>query len=73
MKSLIEQYREEFQGIEYCCYCIEPKDGKHSCCKENHFILFEDFDDVDQLHIIDGEIALAVWQAEKQLEIANGR
>lgn len=71
MKSLIEQYREEFHGIEYCVYCMEPKGGKHSCCQENHFIPFEDFDNQDQMDIIDAEIALVAWQAEK--EIANGR
>jgi len=72
MKSLIEQYREEFQGIEYCCYCMEPKDGKHSCCKENHFIPFEDFDDKDQIQMIEDEIYWAE-QLAKQKEAKNGR
>jgi len=72
MKSLIEQYREEFQGIEYCCYCMEPKDGKHSCCQENHFIPFEDFDDKDQIQMIEDEIYWAA-QIAKQQEIRNGR
>jgi hypothetical protein len=72
MKSLIEQYREEFQGIEYCCYCMEPKDGKHSCCQENHFIPFEDFDDKDQIQMIEDEI---YWTEKlaKQKEAKNGR
>ena len=72
MKSLIEQYREEFQGIEFCCYCMEPKDGKHSCCQENHFIPFEDFDDKDQIQMIEDEIYWAA-QIAKQQEIRNGR
>jgi hypothetical protein len=72
MKSLIEQYREEFQGIEYCCYCMEPKDGKYSCCQENHFILFEDFDDKDQIQMIEDEIYWAEKLA-KQKEAKNGR
>jgi hypothetical protein len=72
MKSLIEQYREEFQGIEFCCYCMEPKDGKHSCCQENHFIPFEDFDDKDQIQMIEDEI---YWTEKlaKQKEAKNGR
>lgn len=70
MKSAFEMYREEFQDIEYCCYCLEPKDGKHGCCSENHFIPFQDLDIEEQMSIIDGEIAMAAWQAER---IANGR
>lgn len=72
MKSLIEQYREEFHGIEYCCYCMEPKDNKYSCCQENHFIPFQDFDDKDQIQMIEDEI---YWTEKlaKLKEAKNGR
>jgi len=72
MKSVFEQYQEEFQGIDYCCYCLEPKGEKHSCCQENHFIPFEDLDYHEQKEIIEGEIAWAEYQSQKQEE-ANGR
>jgi hypothetical protein len=72
MKSLFEQYQEEFHGIEFCCYCNEPKDNKWRCCQENHFVPFEDLDIEEQKHIIEGEIEYAAWQSQKQ-EAANGR
>jgi hypothetical protein len=56
MKSLFEQYREEFKGIEYCCYCLEPKGAKYHCCQENHFIPFEDLYIEQQMEIVDDEI-----------------
>lgn len=56
MKSLFEQYREEFQGIEYCCYCLETKGVKYHCCQENHFVAFEYLDIEDQMEIVNGEI-----------------
>jgi hypothetical protein len=51
---------------------MEPKDGKHSCCQENHFIPFEDFDDKDQIQMIEDEI---YWTEKlaKQKEAKNGR
>jgi hypothetical protein len=56
MKSLFEQYREQFSDILYCCYCIEPKGDKWHCCQENHFIEFKDLDIEDQKAIIDEEL-----------------
>ena len=56
MKTLFEQYREEFKGIEYCCYCLEPKGDKYHCCQENHFIPFEDLYIEQQMEIVDDEI-----------------
>jgi hypothetical protein len=56
MKSLFEQYREQFSDIEYCCYCLEPKGEKWHCCQENHFIEFKDLDIEDQKFIIDSEL-----------------
>jgi hypothetical protein len=61
VKSLYEQYKQEFMAsdVEYCCYCLEPKEDKISCCQENHFITFRDFDPEDQQYIINTEIELA--------------
>ena len=56
MKSLFEQYREQFSDIEYCCYCIEARDNKSSCCDENHWIEFKDLDIEDQKAIIEEEL-----------------
>ena len=61
MKSLFSQYMEEFMDsdVEYCCYCFEPKGDKYSCCQENHFITFRDFDRADQVGIIENELQLS--------------
>ena len=56
MKSLFEQYREQFADIEYCYYCLEPKGESYSCCQENHFIEFKDLDLEEQKHIIECEL-----------------
>jgi len=72
MKSVFEQYQEEFQGIDYCCYCLAPKGEKYSCCQENHFIPFEDLDIQEQKEIIEDEIELAAWQSQQQAK-AYGR
>jgi hypothetical protein len=56
MKSLFEQYREQFADIPYCCYCLEPQGEKWHCCQENHFIEFKDLDIEDQKFIIDSEL-----------------
>jgi hypothetical protein len=57
-QSLYEQYKEEFMKSdrEYCFYCCTPKDDKHSCCHENHFGTFIDFDEQDQQEIINNEL-----------------
>lgn len=58
MKSLYEQYKEEFMSssTEYCFYCMKPKEGKYSCCHENHFGTFSDFDERDQQEMINNEL-----------------
>ena len=56
MKTLFEQYREQFSDILYCCYCIEPKGESYSCCDENHFIEFKDLDIEEQKEIINAEL-----------------
>jgi hypothetical protein len=66
MKSLFEQYQEEFHGIDYCCYCLEQKGNKWQCCHENHFVPFQDLDIQDQKEVIEGEIEFAKWQSEHQ-------
>ena len=66
-KSLYEEYKKEFMasGTEYCCYCLEPKDDKYSCCQENHFVEFKDLYEEDQQYIINSEIELS-FDGEKQ-------
>jgi hypothetical protein len=56
MKTLFEQYRDQFADIPYCCYCLEPKGESWSCCDENHFIEFKDLDIEDQKEIINAEL-----------------
>ena len=56
MKTLFEQYREQFSDIPYCCYCLEPKVESWSCCDENHFIEFKDLDIEEQKEIINAEL-----------------
>lgn len=58
VKSLFEQFKQEFMtsDIEYCCYCLEPKEDKIGCCQENHFVTFRDLYPEDQKEIINAEI-----------------
>jgi hypothetical protein len=55
MKQFIEQYKEENATIEYCPYCITLRMDAISCCDENHWIEFKDFDDATQNEIISDE------------------
>jgi hypothetical protein len=55
MKDFLEQAKEDLKGVEYCPYCIEPRNDKRSCCGENHFIYFEDLDDDTQREIVQDE------------------
>jgi hypothetical protein len=55
MKDFLEQAKEDMRGVEYCPYCMEPRNNKRSCCGEVHFIDFEDLDDDTQLDIIQAE------------------
>jgi hypothetical protein len=36
-------------------YCLDAKGDKRSCCDENHFINFEDFDEDTQQTIINDD------------------
>jgi hypothetical protein len=56
MKTLFEQYREQFAEIEYCCYCMEARDSKSGCCQENHWVEFKDLGIEDQKEIIQQEL-----------------
>jgi hypothetical protein len=58
MKDFLQQAKEDLKGVEYCPYCMEPRNDKRSCCEENHFINFEDFDDETQTQIIQDEYDL---------------
>jgi hypothetical protein len=40
----------------YCCYCLNPQDGKLSCCQENHFIPFDDLYEEDKQMLIEAHI-----------------
>ena len=42
-------------STEYCCYCNDVKTFL-SCCKENHFVTFQDLDDETQEVIINKEV-----------------
>jgi len=55
MKDFLEQAKEDLRGVEYCPYCMTPRNDKRSCCEENHFINFEDFDEDTQRDIIQDE------------------
>jgi len=55
MKNFIQEFKEEHANIEYCCYCIEERGNKMSCCSENHFVPFSDLDDSTQMEIINEE------------------
>lgn len=55
MKSFLEQAKADLHGVHYCPYCMEPKGDKRSCCEENHFLEFQDFDDETQNQIVQDE------------------
>jgi hypothetical protein len=48
--------------VQYCPYCMEPRNDKRSCCGENHFLEFQDFDDETQNQIIQDEYDSANWK-----------
>ena len=68
MKSLFEEYKEQFMKseTEYCCYCLEPKGEKIGCCHENHFVTFADLDEEDQIYLIEEELQEAFDFGEKK-------
>jgi hypothetical protein len=54
--SFRELVRKELENTTFCCYCLEPQDGKYHCCQENHFVPFGDLYLNDQEEILDNEI-----------------
>lgn len=52
VKNLIEDIMNDEARVQYCCYCIERRGEKMSCCGENHWIEFRDLDDDTQLEIV---------------------
>jgi hypothetical protein len=58
MKTFLEEAKENLIGVFYCPYCMEPKGHKLSCCKETHFLEFQDFDDATQTKIVQEEYDL---------------
>ena len=67
MKSLYQQYKEEFMASsqEYCCYCLEPKTD-YKCCGENHFVEFKYLDPEEQSSIIEAELQMAFDLGEQK-------
>ncbi len=37
IQELEQQWLLENEGKEICIYCFNPRNGKISCCGENHF------------------------------------
>ena len=50
MSELLQEIMEDEAHVMYCVYCEQRKES-YSCCQENHFIEFKDFDDKTQLEI----------------------
>jgi hypothetical protein len=62
MKDFLQQAKENLHGVNYCPYCMEPRNDKRSCCGENHFLEFQDFDDETQTQIIQDEYDSIIWK-----------
>ena len=41
MKDLLEDIYKDEANVFYCCYCLQPQNGKIGCCQENHFVEFK--------------------------------
>jgi hypothetical protein len=52
VKDLLQGIMEDEKHVQYCCYCVERRADKMSCCSENHWIEFRDLDDETQLEIV---------------------
>jgi sulfur relay (sulfurtransferase) complex TusBCD TusD component (DsrE family) len=52
VKELLQAIMENESRVQYCCYCVERRGEKMSCCSENHWIEFRDLDDETQLDIV---------------------
>lgn len=59
MKSWITDFFDEEAEVEYCPYCLNPRNNKMSCCHEVHFIQFKDLDHQDKLDIASQEWDMA--------------
>jgi hypothetical protein len=35
----------DFEGVEFCAYCLEERNDKRSCCQENHWVEYKDLDE----------------------------
>jgi hypothetical protein len=41
MKDELQAIYEDEKNVYYCCYCLQPQNGKIGCCQENHFVEFK--------------------------------
>jgi hypothetical protein len=62
MKDFLIQAKEDLHGVQYCPYCMEPRNDKRSCCGEVHFLEFQEFDDETQTQIVQDEYDSANWK-----------
>jgi hypothetical protein len=62
MKDFLMQAKEDLHGVQYCPYCMEPRNDKRVCCGEVHFLEFQDFDDETQTQIVQDEYDSTIWK-----------
>ena len=53
-QELIKEHMQSDE--EYCAYCMYPRYDKISCCQENHWLRFRDFDTDTQKEFIADEL-----------------
>jgi len=41
IKDELQAIYEDESNVYYCCYCLQPQNGKIGCCQENHFVEFK--------------------------------
>jgi hypothetical protein len=46
-----ENNMTEYDGVEFCAYCLDERNDKQSCCQENHFLEFNDLDEKTQEYL----------------------
>ena len=71
MKTYVEQFQHDMAEHEYCAYCLEAREGRQSCCHENHWIPLKDFEERDQLSIIQYEYHTAFGKEMKWTSIKS--
>ena len=54
MKTLFEQYCEQFSDIQYCGHCLTIKTP--DCCEYSHYVEFKDLTVSQQQQIINQEL-----------------